>query len=158
MTYPVVMVKSATTGRRRTNLWLAIECLGVMLSLSKICAYIYREISRDYGNEKVDNSLLYLSTLVCLTDVKWFFKKYFLNFHIITIKKLINKKYILLKKKLTLFLKKCYLLILGVVFFSINYKKFKNIKLFTDYNKFDPSIFNYYIFCFESFFLFNFTS
>jgi hypothetical protein len=41
MTYPVVMVKSTMTGRRRTNLWLAIECFGVMLSLSKICTYIY---------------------------------------------------------------------------------------------------------------------
>ena len=39
---------------------------------------------------------------------------------------------------------------------SRSYEKFKNIILFADYNKFCPQTFNYYIFCFESFFFLQF--
>jgi hypothetical protein len=67
--------------------------------------------------------------------------------------KLINEKYFLVKEKFILVSRKIYIFfILGEKHFLEIVKKYRNIVLFADYNKFDPQTFDCYIFCFESFF------
>jgi hypothetical protein len=65
---------------------------------------------------------------------------------------LITGKHFSVKKKFGLVFRKVFSFYFGRKTLSISYEKFRNIILFTDYNKFGPKTFDCYKFCFESFF------
>ena len=70
------------------------------------------------------------------------------------LKKLINKKYFIAKKKLDLVSKKKISFYFERKTLFKNYEKFRNVILFADYIKFNSQIFDCYIFYFEFFFQF----
>jgi hypothetical protein len=72
-----------------------------------------------------------IRTVYFMTNDFSIFFSYFL-----ILKKLINKKYFLLKKNGLIF-RKCFSLISGRIHFLKVIKKFKNIMIFIDYIKFD---------------------
>jgi hypothetical protein len=83
-----------------------------------------------------------------------FLKLFFKCFYIyLLLKKLINKKCFSVKEKFSLVSKKVFSFYFEWKTLSRSCEKFRNIILFADYNKFGPQTYNYYIFCFESFFL-----
>jgi hypothetical protein len=75
-----------------------------------------------------------------------------LSFVYLSLKKLVNEKYFLVKEKFGLVSRKMFSFYFEQKTLSRNCEKFENIMLFVDYIKFDPQTFDYYIFYFESFF------
>ena len=71
------------------------------------------------------------------------------------LKKLVNEKHFPVKEKFDLVFRKVFSFYFGQKILSKNYKKFRNIILFVDYNKFGSQTFDCYIFCFEFFFQFH---
>jgi hypothetical protein len=83
----------------------------------------------------------------------FFYKLFFEFFHVcLPLKNLVNEKYFWIKEKLNLICRKIFSFYLGRTTLFKSYKKIKNILLFVNYIKFDYLSFDWYIFCFESFF------
>jgi len=78
-----------------------------------------------------------------------------LSFVYLSLKKLVNEKYFLVKEKFSLVSRKMFSFYFEQKTLFRNCEKFENVMLFVDYIKFDPQTFDCYIFYFESFF-FNF--
>jgi hypothetical protein len=70
----------------------------------------------------------------------------------LSLEKLFDKKHFTVKEKFGLVSKKVFSFYFGRKTLSRSCEKFRNIILFTDYNKFGPQTFDFYIFCFEFFF------
>jgi hypothetical protein len=89
-----------------------------------------------------------LPSLLC------FMENYFLKSLLVylLLKKLINKKHFLIKEIFGLVSRKVFFFYFKWKILYRNFKKFRNIILFVDYNKFDLQPFDCYIFCFELFF------
>jgi hypothetical protein len=95
---------------------------------------------------------------VCLMEnglMKTFFKFFF--YVCLSLEKLVNGKYFLVKEKFGFISRKLFSFYFGWKTLFESCEKFRNIILFVDYIKFSPQTFDcyIYIFCFEYFF-FNF--
>ena len=69
----------------------------------------------------------------------------------LSLEKLINKKYFSIKKKFGFIFRKVFSFYFERKTLSRSCEKFRNIILFTDYIKFDPQTFDWYIFCLNIF-------
>ena len=70
------------------------------------------------------------------------------------LKKLINEKYFSVKEKFDLVFRKVFFFYFGRKTLSESSEKFRNVILFTDYIKFGPQTFNYYIYIYILFLIF----
>jgi hypothetical protein len=113
-----------------------------------------RSIDQNWSGLTIINDILNLFSINAL------FVLWNKLFHIyLSLEKLVNKKLFLVKEKFSLVFIKVFFFYFGCNILSRNYKKSKNILLFVDYIKFGYQSFDYYIFCFESlfiYFIFNF--
>jgi len=76
---------------------------------------------------------------------------------LLSLEKLFNEKYFLVKEKFNFVFKKVFFFYFKQKTLFRNYKKFKNIVIFANNIKFNSQTFNYFIFFFEYLF-FNFIS
>jgi hypothetical protein len=60
----------------------------------------------------------------------------------LSLKKLVNEKYFLVKRKFGLIFRKVFSFYFGQKTLSESYEKFRNVILFADYIKFDPQTFD----------------
>ena len=74
----------------------------------------------------------------------------------LSLEKLVNEKHFTVKEKFGLVSKKVFFFYFGRKTFSESCEKLKNVILFADYIKFDPQIFDCYIYFVLNIFFFNF--